>query len=205
MWPCTAATRFIPALAGNTPTTSQAARWRPVHPRARGEHACNLRALPLEPGSSPRSRGTPAGPEGIPAVQRFIPALAGNTRRPPRGCHRLPVHPRARGEHTRQIAYWLTPNGSSPRSRGTPVAVTPPVSVVTVHPRARGEHADPSRGCGPHRGSSPRSRGTREHGGRLPVQVRFIPALAGNTAGSLVGKVILSGSSPRSRGTHLRR
>ena len=54
--------RFIPARAGNTARHRGTDRLRPVHPRARGEHACT--AL--------------CGRSALRSV-RFIPARAGNT------------------------------------------------------------------------------------------------------------------------------
>jgi len=91
--------RFIPALAGNTRTDL-------LRPAARG-------------GSSPRSRGTqPARRPGA-ASSRFIPALAGNTQMHMERRNRVPVHPRARGEHMLRRRSDFAVGGSSPRSRGT--------------------------------------------------------------------------------------
>ena len=95
------AIRFIPALAGNILQRILGQFRLTVHPRARGEHFPLRLVLPWQCGSSPRSRGT--FEEGTTEVKprRFIPALAGNmlinvgSKRP------YPVHPRARGEHTR--------------------------------------------------------------------------------------------------------
>ena len=56
---CCPPRRFIPAHAGNTPAAAPPARWRPVHPRACGEHDL---------------------PEQVDDEDaRFIPAHAGNT------------------------------------------------------------------------------------------------------------------------------
>src|SRR5690606_21314021 len=74
-----AATRFIPAHAGNRTRSLPLTRQSPVHPRARGEQA-TIAARPfLCTGSSPRTRGTgsPAKPPGD--CHRFIPAHAGNS------------------------------------------------------------------------------------------------------------------------------
>ena len=92
--------RFIPALAGNTPTRSGQGRSAPVHPRARGEHGDFGNQVEIVLGSSPRSRGTRRGWIARLPAHRFIPALAGNT---PGGALRVrshSVHPRARGEHS---------------------------------------------------------------------------------------------------------
>ncbi len=92
--------------------------------------------------------------------KRFIPAPAGNTPHLGANALRLPVHPRACGEHRRSNGDASAQCGSSPRLRGTLVsmALRPPgVRFIpapagntmlwqtetiskTVHPRACGEH-----------------------------------------------------------------
>ena len=111
--------RFIPALAGNTPAGSTYHGARPVHPRARGEHATSSSKPATSPGSSPRSRGTPLSTSGNMSHTRFIPALAGNTRARRQAARNQPVHPRARGEHIASMQSETVRIGSSPRSRGT--------------------------------------------------------------------------------------
>ena len=71
--------RFIPALAGNTNTTSTRIPPMAVHPRARGEHGRSAIPRSSQCGSSPRSRGTRAIRLTPQPETRFIPALAGNT------------------------------------------------------------------------------------------------------------------------------
>ena len=65
------------------------AEWRtespvlfPVHPRAGGEHTLSATRTVAETGSSPRGRRTRRRLVTQIARQRFIPARAGNTRRP---------------------------------------------------------------------------------------------------------------------------
>ena len=129
---------------------------QPVHPRGRGEHGS---------GRCLRQLG------------RFIPAGAGNTRRPCCG-DRLAA-------------------GSSPRARGT-LGYPASGHRYAVHPRGRGEHAAPSRSGTAADGSSPRARGTPH--ARDPAYVRrFIPAGAGNTARPAV---CASSVHPRGRGEH---
>ena len=93
--------RFIPAGAGNTPSTCRAQPSNTVHPRGRGEHAQPHAQHRLVTGSSPRARGTRGPLELALWITRFIPAGAGNT--PARFPITPPasVHPRGRGEH-----YW---------------------------------------------------------------------------------------------------
>ena len=110
-----------------------------VHPRARGEHLTRLRHPRRHAGSSPRTRGTWAQRRGLGhqhgssprtrgtcdfsacpwRIRRFIPAHAGNMNPcicPPAP---VPVHPRARGEHSRSARLSASVVGSSPRTRGT--------------------------------------------------------------------------------------
>ena len=111
--------RFIPALAGNMSRKPNYGNIIAVHPRARGEHADDLRALQAWVGSSPRSRGTFVKRRRPTKRLRFIPALAGNMELPSRQRQLPPVHPRARGEHHSSSNYSRSKIGSSPRSRGT--------------------------------------------------------------------------------------
>ena len=53
------------------------------------------------------------------AIDRFIPAGAGNTHRSRLGEARRAVHPRGRGEHGGGNNGGGLTNGSSPRARGT--------------------------------------------------------------------------------------
>ena len=193
--------RFIPAPAGNTRRPTPRGGSRPVHPRACGEHVPGAQCPKWQGGSSPRLRGTRGSRQWNPMDPRFIPAPAGNTRRPtPRGGSR-PVHPRACGEHVpgAQCPKWQ--GGSSPRLRGTRGHrgrggrrhrfIPAPAGNTAfrrknrargpVHPRACGEHSgrEPE-GIGTN-GSSPRLRGTRAVDGEDYDSVRFIPAPAGNT------------------------
>ena len=132
---------------------------------------------------------------------RIIPAYAGNTPqssdaiRPPRD------HPRVCGEHAVRIVHYRCGQGSSPRMRGTPLAVWLSSSLLGIIPAYAGNtlacatssdiSRDHPRVCGEHpwhclnhvgsRGSSPRMRGTPlVHG--LPLScLGIIPAYAGNT------------------------
>ena len=155
-----AASRFIPACAGNTSTPRPRSARRSVHPRVCGEHACPRRKCPTCTGSSPRVRGTRMRPCGARGYHRFIPACAGNTAAPHAPSDALPVHPRVCGEHELPHVAAHATIGSSPRVRGTLLAqrrdrlagrfipacagnTTPtptPTTTKTVHPRVCGEH-----------------------------------------------------------------
>jgi len=153
--------RFIPACAGNTPS-SCALLVRPlVHPRVCGEHNFREQEAWGYFGSSPRVRGTHRMRRRHIHQARFIPACAGNTRgRIPCRCARS-VHPRVCGEHSSWPTRCRPTCGSSPRVRGTPVEAKPDHSLTrfipacagntgtrrgrashnSVHPRVCGEHS----------------------------------------------------------------
>ena len=90
---------IIPALAGNTATTSarRGSIWD--HPRSRGEYASLRPAEALHNGSSPLSRGIPCRARLGLSAPGIIPALAGNTRAPSCLAGLRTDHPRSRGEY----------------------------------------------------------------------------------------------------------
>ena len=114
--PFAAEIRFIPASAGNTPSSPGMAHGFPVHPRVRGEHW--VRPLPLAStgGSSPRPRGTRLADLGQHGVKRFIPASAGNTGSARRPASHAAVHPRVRGEHSKNNKLIKNDNLTSQKS-----------------------------------------------------------------------------------------
>jgi hypothetical protein len=114
--------RFIPAPAGNAPSTRRKAPAASVHPRACGERGSAFNVPVESPGSSPRLRG-PRGTEYAGCgVSRFIPAPAGNACHQKRRHRDAPVHPRACGERTSATGRTPPYAGSSPRLRGTPMS-----------------------------------------------------------------------------------
>ena len=157
----------------------------------------------LKDGSSPRLRGTGEFSGNAQVGYRFIPAPAGNSCLPLLSPPDRPVHPRACGEQGWCWSAAPARVGSSPRLRGTVVAlgrlrvfcrfIPAPAGnrfgnlqshgLPPVHPRACGEqsNADAERTTPP--GSSPRLRGTEKHNTQKQVDSRFIPAPAGNRVG----------------------
>ena len=193
--------RFIPACAGNTDPACACPGSGTVHPRVCGEHPNLSAAVVAATGSSPRVRGTLPRRHDRAERRRFIPACAGNTQASAANCVLQPVHPRVCGEHDRRQHGVSGNGGSSPRVRGTPMAVPcmmPAMRFIPacagntrvalsesgvrqVHPRVCGEHA-PVRACTIiSSGSSPRVRGTRVAGVCGAAATGFIPACAGNT------------------------
>ena len=146
-----------------------------------GEHDRAAHIGSLFAGSSPRVRGTRDGRPVRPALQRFIPACAGNTSPASSTSTATTVHPRVCGEHaSRHRPLRLSP-GSSPRVRGTRLPWDAIRRCERFIPACAG-NTRASRGrrraaCG----SSPRVRGTRLVVRPELNQRRFIPACAGNT------------------------
>ena len=157
--------------------------------------------LPVS-GSSPRMRGTqqPAG-KGV-VGRRFIPAYAGNAPATPWSLWTTPVHPRVCGERASGALLTWGDTGSSPRMRGTQLAlprqdldgrfipayagnaqpVSRPCRSDPVHPRVCGERATSTSWNCVWTGSSPRMRGTPAFRCAGRGVRRFIPAYAGNAA-----------------------
>ncbi len=135
--------RFSTAGAGNTPGLSTPVRPQTVQPRGRGEHNRNPVGAPAYTGSAPRARGTRARDHRQPAVVRFSPASAGNTRRWSRPCPYRAVQPRGRGEHYSIGTGWNWVRGSAPRARGTRMAGLLPNEHTRFSPAGAGNTARP--------------------------------------------------------------
>ncbi len=137
---------------------------------------------------------------------RFIPACAGNSKRPAQSRVCPTVHPRVCGEQTSFLALICKASGSSPRVRGTaftawkysangrfiPACAGNSASASrvfassAVHPRVCGEQTIPDCPVDRPDGSSPRVRGTDEYNKDKPIVSRFIPACAGNSVSCLI-------------------
>ncbi len=216
-----AASRFIPATAGNTLLRLPITKSLSVYPRYRGEHTDKRAIGSISSGLSPLPRGTRFCRKLYCAFRRFIPATAGNTATAQRIPTPISVYPRYRGEHfwlaviTRRMA------GLSPLPRGTLLAGShhttdgrfiPATAGNTaepdgrlrdrpVYPRYRGEHALTPDCSVFHSGLSPLPRGTLFLFIVRNEQGRFIPATAGNTC---IPRYVLVRFAvyPRYRGEH---
>ena len=199
--------RLIPAHAGKTTRTRYPACREPAHPRSRGEN----HDLPVDElhftGSSPLTRGKLHEAVNLGAIRRLIPAHAGKT--PDQCSHaaRQPAHPRSRGENPRMNLSPGLATGSSPLTRGKPIARTYSGSCAGLipahagktsaailvaiscraHPRSRGENVCVSLSPWPPRGSSPLTRGKPLHGHERQPGQRLIPANAGKTTSGHLG------------------
>ena len=128
------------------------------------------------------------------------------------------------GEHQAGDFLSVGQSGSSPRVRGTQLAVVRFDAFRVDHPRVCGEHSVSPPVTAASRGSSPRVRGTLEETADDACAGGIIPACAGNTekqstflradrdhprvCGEHVVCVlcclVVWGSSPRVRGTHMK-
>ena len=151
---------IIPAYAGNTTNDYDFDTPRRDHPRVCGEHPSYMSRGRYEVGSSPRMRGTLVFLESSYCPVGIIPAYAGNTPSTSPTVSRRRDHPRVCGEHFNAVRNAASPQGSSPRMRGTPTilpgrhrghGIIPAYAGNTVtlsamheaywdHPRVCGEH-----------------------------------------------------------------
>ena len=91
---------LIPAHAGSTIFMEVAENLPWAHPRSRGEHTSASAAMVCLMGSSPLTRGAPAGASRGRHTPGLIPAHAGSTQFFPSALEERRAHPRSRGEHT---------------------------------------------------------------------------------------------------------
>ena len=171
---------IIPAYAGNTRRCPPSTSSTRDHPRVCGEHLEMCIPITSREGSSPRMRGTPAAAAAARPDAGIIPAYAGNTHGQGVALYLGRDHPRVCGEHPYYYQIHITPQGSSPRMRGTRtidlrqrgiLGIIPAYAGNTQrrilasagrgdHPRVCGEHVRENRTTAWLTGSSPRMRGT---------------------------------------------
>ncbi len=114
-----AASRCIPAHAGNGSCVLLRRSDLAVHPRACGERGRTAQKDRDCAGASPRMRGTGSPPAPIRTRRRCIPAHAGNGPLTTQSARRGAVHLRACGERGQGTGDVLVRDGASPRMRGT--------------------------------------------------------------------------------------
>ena len=172
-------------------------------------------------GSSPLSRGIPAGSPYKYVEDGIIPALAGNTDHESVSVVDQGDHPRSRGEYVGVGGFPHPHSGSSPLSRGIPYSIYESIGIAGIipalagntgssghawavtadHPRSRGEYRVPDHDGDPAAGSSPLSRGIRSRAAAVSRSLGIIPALAGNTCFPVATSVMVA-DHPRSRGEY---
>ena len=149
---------IIPAYAGSTdgPHTTSKHRWD--HPRIRGEHFFAVSSSPSVKGSSPHTRGAPAGAGDELALSGIIPAYAGSTWIRSRSGSGSGDHPRIRGEHSGGCSHHISRGGSSPHTRGAPIPLGAPAWAAGIIPAYAGSTDGPHT-TSKHRWDHPRIRG----------------------------------------------
>ncbi len=193
--------RLIPAYAGSTPYHHLTVPYSPAHPRIRGEHPAYQWVRFPSDGSSPHTRGAHGQRLTRKDWHRLIPAYAGSTRTSPVSAPASTAHPRIRGEHSADEDVGHACSGSSPHTRGAPLAngasqpagrlipayagstlkATSKPSTNPAHPRIRGEHVNAIPDSHYSDGSSPHTRGAHHSVNPLHQLTRLIPAYAGST------------------------
>ena len=192
---------IIPAYAGSTSAVRSASPLPRDHPRIRGEHNPHLDTAKGSGGSSPHTRGAPAGSQATLSFPRIIPAYAGSTSSIHTKGDVKRDHPRIRGEHRLFTEYERRGGGSSPHTRGarpimsynapwtgiipayagSTTPAPPTVSRSSDHPRIRGEHFLSHPFSVSSTGSSPHTRGAPSAWSAPSLRARIIPAYAGST------------------------
>ena len=215
--------RLIPAHAGKTHGSAALRPSRAAHPRSRGENPSRTGQLVGGWGSSPLTRGKLGTAAAAKRLGRLIPAHAGKTETLSSGTTSLAAHPRSRGENGCGSPDVPRCTGSSPLTRGKPVAAswlgkvaglipahagktlapTPEAPARPAHPRSRGENRRTSCWRLTTRGSSPLTRGKLRGRRVARCRARLIPAHAGKTKASFASVTSLP-AHPRSRGENCR-
>ena len=218
-----ASTGLIPAHAGKTAVRLMLRRNRWAHPRSRGENYVITRDSGKPAGSSPLTRGKQGLHLAVSVSSGLIPAHAGKTPASPPEPRHAPAHPRSRGENKVIGQGYSGAWGSSPLTRGKPVAGSGAMVVCRLipahagktfpsstlrgqswaHPRSRGENKGTDRSAYLNEGSSPLTRGKRFAAGGQGPRPGLIPAHAGKTGEVLWTGQDSGGSSPLTRGKRL--
>ena len=129
------------------------------HPRIRGEHHALLESNGESRGSSPHTRGAPAGRPTTSNRTRIIPAYAGSTVFDNPGKDNVPgSSPHTRGAHQNQCDS-RHEKGIIPAYAGSTPSGMRRRGILRDHPRIRGEHVGEGFVVVPAVGSSPHTRG----------------------------------------------
>ena len=109
---------LIPAHAGKTTPPPNAPEFQWAHPHSRGENYAGASEVFRRNGSSPLTRGKPAGRWWSWVWVRLIPAHAGKTLVALSPVTVVWAHPRSRGENRAVRGFTRAVSGSSPLTRG---------------------------------------------------------------------------------------
>ena len=133
--------RIIPACAGNSASRMGMDGEPTDHPRVCGELPWGRTKTRRRGGSSPRVRGTQRDGRRCEGLGRIIPACAGNSYSPWMDMVKSPDHPRVCGELLGQDELARMTGGSSPRVRGTLLAIPTLRSGGRIIPACAGNSA----------------------------------------------------------------
>ena len=192
---------LIPAHAGSTQDGCAGIWCGPAHPRSRGEHRAGWEFVDQYVGSSPLTRGAPAGCCRLHRRRGLIPAHAGSTIATGSATSSRRAHPRSRGEHRWKCPRRTSASGSSPLTRGARDLLIKKAGecglipahagstafrvrarrALRAHPRSRGEHLFAALVSEVPAGSSPLTRGAHWKPYKPKAGRGLIPAHAGST------------------------
>ncbi len=197
-----AASRCIPACAGEAPRRPVSCLGCAVHPRVCGGSCCWMRPAWTRRGASPRVRGKRRQPPGGCGASGCIPACAGEARRCRRAWSASAVHPRVCGGSHTTMRTPAREMGASPRVRGKrrrgdrrcgppgcipacageAAAANPAAKPRKVHPRVCGGSQAAGAFLRFREGASPRVRGKPWHREVVGDGIGCIPACAGEAS-----------------------
>ena len=203
-WTYRAATRSIPAHAGEPYGGADPLRHVAVYPRPRGGTDLAQRGIDPEKGLSPPTRGNPTVVALAGAVAGSIPAHAGEPLVTTKLKRVDGVYPRPRGGTVDSRHLVSPPRGLSPPTRGNrrsraranrsrrsipahagePTWVTLNIRFAKVYPRPRGGTRGTERSRSPRGGLSPPTRGNPGGLAAQRSRRRSIPAHAGEPSGT---------------------
>ena len=139
MHPSTVNGGYIPACAGEALRRIIAVRTPSVHPRVCGGSPNRPRRGRLNMGTSPRVRGKPSQDRSRMTTKGYIPACAGEARRPSGASRTDAVHPRVCGGSRSTAKPATKSRGTSPRVRGKPKGVRVTEREIRYIPACAGE------------------------------------------------------------------
>ncbi len=191
--------RFTPACAGTGRPFPDAASWRAVHPRVRGDRLEPDENREEPTGSPPRARGQGLGVRLGLRVHRFTPACAGTGAPRLSGPGPASVHPRVRGDRVGRGAGGGPSCGSPPRARGQGTRTRTGTGCVGSPPRARGQGY--IAGCSGFRWRfTPACAGTGSCARTPPPRRTVHPRVRGDRVALRHKHADRGGSPPRARG-----
>ena len=144
LWSNKGDTGSIPACAGEPIVEQLPIRAARVYPRVRGGTSSPRPRIVNTKGLSPRARGNRVDRARRPGAEGSIPACAGEPFCSAANWRTSRVYPRVRGGTYSAAKPPKLGKGLSPRARGNPKVMLPPVPVLRSIPACAGEPRSPS-------------------------------------------------------------